>query len=355
MNNVRQSVVYITVGQIRKAIKLCILAQQYLPLAKRFGAIVWGESGIGKNGVTDGIHEDLSKNGKKWLSLDCNVSAMDPTDIDGIPAIVNEKIQYYNRYNMPSDSFGIFRLDEIDRPVYIANIVSVIKYAVDRTTTPHLPLNWFVLGLGNGIGDTLTQQFSEHMKGRFVHLYVSANSSKAREEMSEYWNTVDAEDSIKKMARLNPMVTKDEYEEHAVYNNRSLSYANAILKAARYLSENNIADVSDVLLPVLAGAIGKNNALELLKIHELQDLPSLQDVIANPQDTIIPDDLSLRHKFVTTLVHEAQSDCTIAIKLLNYLVRLPNEVARYAIETLSIACPDICKSKIYVQWVNRIN
>jgi hypothetical protein len=153
--------------------------------------------------------------------------------------------------------------------------------------------------------------------------------------------------------RINTVETRDEFESHAVYNHRTLEYADAILKA--YIEMKKVGqDFSDVLLPVLAGAIGKDMAVELLKLYELADFPSLDEVIRNPLKSIIPDDLSLRHKYVSALVHEAQNDCEKATKLLKYIVRLPNEVARYAIETLALACPMVCKSETYVTWQNRL-
>jgi hypothetical protein len=215
-------------------------------------------------------------------------------------------------------------------------------------------LNWFVLGLANGVSDSQTQELTEHLKGRFVHLYVSTNSTKAKTELQDYFSARNANDAIKKLYAINPLETRDEFEPHAIYNHRSLDYANAILTAYNVMLKVG-QDYSDVLLPVLAGAIGKDMAVELMKLHELSDMPTLDEVIANPKTSTIPDDLSLRHKYTTALVHEAQNDCDKAVKLLEYLVRLPNEVARYAIETLSTACPMVCKAQTFVEWQNRLN
>lgn len=354
MNEVSSKVMFLRVSQIARAVTLTIAAQEFMPVGKKFGAIIWGQSGIGKNAMTDNLHQTLSKaTGNKWDMIDCNVSASAPEDITGLPAIVNGLTIDNPRYRLPKDSYGIWRLDEMDRPVYRQNLVAMVKFCIDRTVETPLPINWFVLGLANGISDDDTQPLTEHIKGRFCHLYVSTNSAKAHEEMTTYMNGTGVEDSVKKLYALNPLQTRDEFEELAVYNHRSLLYASAILKAYKKIKDSG-ADWSDVLLPVLSGVIGRNPACELLKLYELSDLATLDEVCRKPQSSPIPADLSLLHKYVTALVNESVSDCTKATKLLEYLVRLSDEVSRYAIEILATGCPQVCKSKVYVVWKNRI-
>ena len=350
----KSNVVYIRVGLIKLAVKLCIVAQDYMDKGKRFGACVWGQSGIGKTAVTDGLSEDFTKKtDTPWGMIDCNMSACTPEDVAGYPSIDAGQMKFISQWKLAKDSYGIFRLDEFDRPAYFQNLIALAKFAIDRQVDNPLPINWFVLALGNGQSDAHTEQLTEHLKGRFIHLYVSTASSQAQEERIAYLESSKASKSLIKFSRMNPLVTRDEFEPHAIDNDRTRKYADAILMAYDVLTKAG-HDLSEVILPVLAGTVGKHSALELLKIHELGDMPSLEEVIANPLAAIIPEDLSLRHKFTTMLVHEAQNDCDKAIKLLEYIVRLPNEVARYSIETLATACPAVCKSATYVKWQNRL-
>jgi MoxR-like ATPase len=352
--NIQSKVSYITVGQVPKAVTLCIVAQGFMPKGKRFGAMVWGQSGVGKNAVTDNMNVSFTKStGKKWNMFDCNLSAMCPEDITGLPQI-DEHGQTVDRprYMFPADSFGIFRCDEFDRPAYRQNHVAIVKYAIDKTVEKPLPENWFVLGLANGMSDEGTQPLTEHIKGRFVHLYVSTNSARAKKEFAQYIDGCDMPEAIKRMNKLNPLETRDEFEEHAVYNSRSMQYAASILKAYEALKASG-ADFNDVLLPVLAGTVGRQAAVELVKLYDLSDMPTLDEVIANPLKAIMPDDLSLRHRFLDVLVHEATADCDKSAKLVAYLVRYPDEIARYAMDKLVIGCPDVAKTAAYVKWANR--
>jgi MoxR-like ATPase len=350
----KSNVVYMTIGMVRKAVTLCILAQKHMPAGKRFGAIVWSQSGIGKNGVTDNLAADMSAMSKKeWGSIDCNLAGGTPEDITGLPEIINGQTVYHSVYKLAKESYGIFRVDEIDRPAYFQNIIAMVKFGVDRTVTQPLPLNWFVLGLANGVSDAQTQELTEHIKGRFCHLYVSTNLPNADKEFAEYQKSRNTCDAIKRLLALNPIKTRDEFEAHAIYNKRTLEYADSLLKA--YLQLKAIGqDYNDVLLPCLAGVIGKNEAIQLLRLQELESLPTLDEVIADPLNAMIPEDLSLRHTYLTVLVQEAQADCTKAVKLMDYLVRLPNEVARYSIEMLALSCSSVMTCKAYAIWMNRL-
>jgi len=352
----RDKVVYLSVNQVRKAVALCIMAQDFMAPNKRFGALVWGQSGIGKNGVTDGLAEFFTeKTGESWGFQECNVSSMNPEDLQGIPVLNKQasKISYFIEYDMKPDSKGIFRVDELDRPAYFQNLIAMAKFGIDRTMSKSLPLGWFVLGLANGVSDAGTQELTEHLKGRFCHLYISTNSTGAKKAYKDHLEKRDLPDSILQLLKLEPVETRDEFEPHAVYNYRTLEYAGAILKAYDVLKSDG-ADFSDVLYACLAGCIGMHCASALIRVHELQGLPDLETVCNNPATSLIPDDLSLRHKYITTLCQEAKGDCNLATKLLNYLVRLPNEVARYGIEIITTTCPDVMKSPVYHKWVNRI-
>lgn len=346
-------VVYIPLRHVRKSIALLITAQNYMPQGKRFGALVWGQSGIGKNGVTDDIAASFTeKTGQQWGMIDCNVSSMTPEDLTGLPTIENGQTVYHPQYKLDPKSQGIFRVDEFDRPAYFQNLIAVAKFAIDRTVENPLPLGWFVLGLANGVSDNHTQELTEHLKGRFVHLYVSTDSDLARQDTEDYYNKRDTSKAIRQLAKLQPVTTRDEFEEHAIYNCRTMEYADSILKAYEDLKKMNI-DCSEILLPCLAGAIGKESALMLLKLYDLADLPTLDEVCQNPTTSPIPTATDLRHKYISILVEQAQEDCIKATKLLSYLIRLPNEVARYAIERLSIACPEVMNNQVYIKWSNR--
>jgi hypothetical protein len=358
-----QTVVYLSLKKAKKAIVLCVMAQNYLRKyeggqKESFGAILWGESGIGKNGITNNLGVELSKaTGENWIQVDANLSGMSPEDIQGVPVVrgtpEQEVLKYFSSLQFPKNTKGIFRLDEIDRPAWYQTLIEMMKFAVDRTDHRSvLPEGMFVLGMGNGSSDTNTVRLSDHAKGRFCHIYVSENVAGASDDHIEYMRKQGFSESLIRMVQSNPIKTRDEFEEIAIYHKRSISFANAIL-AAYYDLRKQGSDFSDVLLACLAGVIGKSNAIEVYRLEELSGLPSLHEIVQNPLQAIIPEDLSLRHRFLTILVHDVKSDCNLAEKLLAYIIRYPSEMARYAIDRLVLDCPDLVKCSAYINWSNK--
>ena len=352
------NVIYMSLKKAKKAVVLCVLAQKYLPKYvsgkfESFGAILWGESGIGKNGVTNDLGVEMSKTtGESYIQIDCNLSGMSPEDIHGVPVVQGEVLKYFSSLSIPSDSKGIFRLDEIDRPCYFQTLIEIAKYALDRTDHRHnLPNGMFVLGMGNGASDSNTQQLSDHLKGRFVHLYVSTNMPESLDSQVEYMEKQGYEESVIRMYKASPVKTRDEFEEIALYHNRSISFANAIMKAYKDLKKAN-ADFGDVLLAVLAGTIGKANAIEMIRLEEMKDLPTLKQVSNDPLNAMIPNDLSLRHRYLTVLVNDASNNKALASGLVTYIARYPREMARFAYDKLVLDCPDIVKTVEYIAWSN---
>lgn len=355
-----QDVVYLTLKQSKKAIVLCVMAQKYMPTYKtghqdRFGAILWGQSGIGKNAITNDLGVELSASlGEMWIQMDCNLAGMAPEDIHGIPAIRTVKdvevVKYFNSIALPANAKGIFRLDEIDRPAYFQTLIAMAKYSIDRTDHLHtLPYDMFVLGLGNGTSDGHTETLSEHLRGRFCHLYVSTQIQGAADDHIEYMKKAGFSDAVIRMVQSNPVETRDEFEEITAYNNRTIKFADAILKAYKDLKSVG-SDFSDVLLATLAGCVGKNAALEIIRIEEMSHLPTLSEIVNSPMTAIVPDDLSLRQRYLTMLVHDAKSDCDKAATLIKYIGRYPAELARFQIERLILDCHMVAQSQEYIDW-----
>lgn len=352
------NVITIRPSQIEQAVMLCILAQNHMPKGKKFGALVWGQSGTGKNAFTDKLAEKFTAmTGTEWGLLDLNMAGMMPEDMTGLPATEDckggKKAVYLPLIKTGKQKMGICRMDEIDRPTNKATLIAGVKFAIDGTSENPLPENWFVLGMGNGISDSDTCSLTEHIVGRFCHLYVSTNSDGAKNDYNNYLDSRKANSAVKKLVRLNPMKTRDEFEEHAVYNNRTIEFADCIITAYQNALEQKL-DFSDVLLPVLAGVIGRIPATELVTIMELSDLPTLDEVLNDPKNSVIPADLSLRHKYISVLVIEAGEDCDKAEKLVPYLTRYPAEVARFALDNLVMSCPKVANTQAYIQWEKRL-
>ena len=351
--NMVPKVVYVEVGQIKKIVSLLCYAQKFMPNGKNFGCIVWGESGVGKTMETDNVSSIVSKvTGETWGFHDINLASSSPEDFGGVPVTSDGKPKMVSIAPVLKEEFGIVRADEIDRPSRQETLNAFVRWSIDRNTDNPVPPKWFILGMGNGISDENTLELDEKTRGRMCHIYVSCNTQFSRDNMLKYWEKRNAPEAFKRFVSLNPYKTRDEFEEHANECNRTRDYALSILMAYDELKAAG-CDCSDVILPCIAGVIGKHPALELLKLYELQGCPTLDDVLSNPDTCVIPDDLSLRHKLLMVLVHEAQSDCDKAKGLLAYIKRFPRELARCAVDAMIVGCPEIVHCPEFVSIKNK--
>lgn len=343
-------VLTITPRQCNAAICLTYLAQEFMPANKRFGIFIWGASGIGKNAFTDYSPKMLTTITKKEHSLkDFNCTANNPEDVKGMPWIkrhdTGATTEFAPIYDWSATtSHGIFRCDEMDRPNVTATLQAVVKYAIDRTDDQVLPLDWFVIGQGNGCSDRNTVELSDHIKGRFIHVYASINSDEARRDIETYLSDIGASPAIKALWRLSPCESNDAcFKEHAQYQPRTLEFADCLIKAYNKYGENLRrlkAPVDKVIRPLLAGAIGVSQANELFRLMEFSDLPTLGEIVNKPSSVIVPDDLSLSVKYVNTLCDFVSNDVE-AKGLETYIKRFPAEITRMGLEKLATLWPCI--------------
>jgi hypothetical protein len=339
------SVLTITPRQCNAAIALTYLAQEFMPKGKRFGLFIWGASGIGKNAFTDyapGLMSKLTKNDHGMIDFNC--TANNPEDVKGLPWIkrlenggaITDFAPIYE-YDTRGQ-YGIFRCDEMDRPNVTQTLQAVVKYAIDRTDDQVLPLDWFVIGQGNGCSDRNTVELSDHIKGRFIHVYASINSDEARRDIETYLSKIDADPAIKALWRLSPCESNDAcFKEHAQYQPRTVEFANCLIKAVRKYGDQLRGlgcPVDKVVRPLLAGAIGVAQANELFRLMEFSDLPTLGEIVNKPSSVIVPDDLSLAVKYVNTLCDFVSNDQE-AKGLETYIKRFPAEITRMGLEKLA--------------------
>ena len=328
---------------------LAYFAQEFMEEGKRFGLFIWGSSGTGKNFHTDKLPDLLTKVhkamgiDKPFKMVDFNVAAREPQDVAGLPYIKRDEVkpttEFAPIYNWAAEGTdGIFRIDEMDRPFDKSIIPALAKYAIDRTDKNVLPLSWFTLAMGNGCSDRDTVELSDHIKGRFLHIYTTINNDAARRDMETYLSVKCAHPAIKALWRLTPCESNDCFTEHAQYQPRTLgSFADAVLKAFDKYGSTLKAlgcPVDEVLRPMLAGCIGVAQANELVRLLDFAALPTLGEIVNKPAKAEMPTDLSLSVKYVNTLCDFVSNE-TEAKGLETYIKRFPAEIARCGLEKLS--------------------
>lgn len=123
---------------------------------------------------------------------------------------------------------------------------------------------------------------------------------------------------------------------------RTWEFANRILQ---------VVDTNQhVCLQMLAGTIGEGVAREFIGFCKIQDqLPTLAQIIASPESTTIPDDISAMWALSGALgsrLDEANSQ-----PIMKYMKRLPIEIQVFSLRSAIRRNPKLMASQALLQWI----
>jgi len=146
---------------------------------QRWPAFVWGPPGIGKSSIVRDVASaaDLPV-------VDLRAALLDPTDLRGIPSIVDGRAVWCPPTFLPGadDPPGVLFLDEINAapPMVQAGLYQLV---LDRRIGEYeLPDGWWVVAAGNRQQDrAVTFRMSSALANRFVHLHLEPDLGDWRE------------------------------------------------------------------------------------------------------------------------------------------------------------------------------
>lgn len=129
-----------------------IVANYLNPKTRRRSIYLKGKSGVGKSDTIFQASELLGQHIEGWKGvIDLRLSQMEPTDLRGVPTIVDGKTVWARPDFLPSDGAGIVFLDEITSAP-----PAVQAAAYQLVYTPEdfgIPLEWMVVCAGNNKSD----------------------------------------------------------------------------------------------------------------------------------------------------------------------------------------------------------
>ena len=144
-------------------------------LGQRWPAFIWGPPGIGKSAI---VHAVASKAGMEVIDL--RASLLDPTDLRGIPAIIDQKAVWCPPGFLPQSQSkpGVLFLDEINAAPPMVQ-ASLYQLVLDRKVGEYvLPEGWWIVAAGNRQKDrAITFRMSSALSNRFVHLELDVDVS----------------------------------------------------------------------------------------------------------------------------------------------------------------------------------
>jgi hypothetical protein len=151
-----------------------ILVKRYLnEKTRRRAVFLRGPSGIGKSEVVFQTSALLAEHVQNWKGVvDLRLAQMDPTDLRGIPHVVNGRTQWARPDFLPADGAGILFLDEITSAP-----PAVQAAAYQLTLTPEdfgIPSTWMVIAAGNRKSDRgVTYNIAAPLQNRLCDVEVS--------------------------------------------------------------------------------------------------------------------------------------------------------------------------------------
>ena len=105
------------------------------------------------------------------------------------------------------------------------------------------------------------------------------------------------------------------------------------------------------LLPLIQGTVGEGAGLEFFNFCQLKEhLPSIQEIISNPQSCLVPDQPS--HKFALASLIVESITVSNAEPVMQYLQRLPQEHTYLVVRMAIKMTPELLNVDVIDEWVS---
>jgi hypothetical protein len=282
-------------------------------LGQRWPAFIWGPPGVGKSAIVHSIAADAN-----LPVVDLRASLLDPTDLRGIPAIVDKQAVWCPPAFLPKEGSkpGILFLDEINAAPPLVQ-ASLYQLVLDRRVGEYvLPDGWWIVAAGNRQKDrAVTFRMSSALSNRFIHLDFDVDVSDWRA-----WalgRNIDP--LVVAFISYRPaLLREDPGESSAFPTPRSWEILSDVMK--KFGGYKACADF-------ISGIVGVGAATEFgTFVKRSLNMKQMEEIVADPQDAVIPKSLDGMHVLTTWLVHSSDREDVFSASAV-LLNRLPPEFA----------------------------
>ena len=309
--------------------------------------LIEGSPGIGKSQI---VHQIASEYGLQVLDL--RLSQCDPTDLLGPLSITGKRASY-----LPMDTFPLegdpvpsgfngwlLFLDELTSASPAVQAASY-KVILDRQIGLHkLHKNVAIVCAGNKEDDNaIVQPMSTALQSRLVHLELVVDAR----EWCDWGARNNLDHRITSFINFKP---GNLYTFHPDHTDKTYACPRTWEFTHRILQGNTPEDSH--FLPMLAGTLGEGVAREFvgfLKIHS--NLPKIQDILANPEEAVIPDEPSILFALCGSLSHNAQEKNLAG--LMHYIPRLPMEFQVVCVKEMINRNRELLKHPALQGWITK--
>jgi hypothetical protein len=298
---------------------------------------IWGPPGVGKSQILAQAASQLG------LSvLDVRAVLLDPVDLRGLPRLDNGRTTWAVPDFLPRDGEGVLFLDELTSAPQLVQ-AACYQLVLDRRLAEYrLPDGWSVIAAGNRAADRGVHfAMPTPLRNRFIHLDLEVDV----DDWCNWALGAGVRPEVLAFVRFRPALLHQsgERDANAWPTPRSWEFASRVLDACSN---------SPLEHDLLRGAVGDGAAAELSGfLRMFRDLPSIDEILLNPDRTPVPDQPASMYA-VATGIATRLNDRTIG-RGLTYLNRMPPEFCVLAVRDAARRDPQVTKTKEFVGFASR--
>lgn len=307
-------------------------------LAKQRPVFLWGAPGVGKSDVVRQIADD-----HKYELRDVRLSLLDPVDLKGFPTVdtVKKQMKWLPADFLPTKGKGLLFLDEMNSAPQSVQAAAYQLVLNRKIGEYKLPDGWAILAAGNRASDrSVVHAMPAALANRFVHLDFDVSN----EDWDKWALNEDIHTDIRSFLRFRSNLLHSfdsSANPRAFPSPRSWSFVNDIYKDSH--------DPSDEF-ELIKGTVGEGAAGEFLAFtRQIKDLPSVDQVLLDPDGTAVPANPSAQYAMVTAL--EKKTTTNNIGRLMKYIERLPTEYQVVFVRNVAKENKAIATTKSYMDWV----
>jgi hypothetical protein len=308
-------------------------------LGQRWPAFIWGPPGIGKSAI---VHHIAKQAGLEVIDL--RASLLDPTDLRGIPAIVDGRAVWCppSFLPKPDSAPGILFLDEINAAPPLVQ-ASLYQLVLDRRVGEYvLPNDWWIVAAGNRQKDrAVTFRMSSALANRFVHIDLETDVSDWRNWALN--NEIDP--LVISFIGYRPgLLREDPTDTNAFPTPRSWEMLSDVLK--KFGGQKASADI-------LPGIVGEGAAQEFsVFVRQALNAKQMEEIVGDPEKAVLPKALHGLHVLTTWLVHSSSRDDVVSASAI-LLNRLPVEFSVVLAKEMLSSVPRFSREIGYKEFMKK--
>lgn len=304
--------------------------------AARVPLYLWGAPGVGKTSIVEQCADIIAKN---LTTLRANL--LEPVDVLGFPSpdTENNCVKWLAPDFAPKPgSEGILFIDEF------AQAPLATQCALMRLVD-NLPEGWHVICASNRATDRAgAGQVATHVLDRFTHIEFDVS----RDDWQKWAATAGIRPEIRAFIDFRPGLlfqfdASQRQKDRAGCSPRSWHRASRILDTA-----------PDALrFEMLSGTVGTGAATEFIGfLRDIASLPSVADILANPDSARIPREPSALFALCAALTDRARAMASQQLRdLVTYLGRLPTEFGALLMTDLLAVAPHAMTIPTVGAWI----